>query len=128
MSNESVLEAPAFRVTLPGGEEHRIVADDEPTAKRLLREKLEIVRLPAGCKVEPWEKVLVETPDPAPAPRPAKRSSGRSPWKSLEGKERGEYLLSHITIPDRAHTTESRHDGESRADFVRRVYGLEDAS
>jgi hypothetical protein len=50
-----VLETPAFRLTLPGGESHRIVATDGAAARKLLRSKLELSRLPAGVTVEPWE-------------------------------------------------------------------------
>lgn len=64
------------------------------------------------------EKLAADTVAPS---RPKK--AAESVWKSWPNPEKLEYLLSKITIPDRAHTDEQRLPGEKRADFLRRVYG-----
>jgi hypothetical protein len=137
MTTDSVLEAPAFRIVLPDGEAHRVVAPDEASAKRALRSKLEITRLPAGCKVEPWEAkepVLVdaealkldlsgvrETPETPPATKRAKAS--KVVWKDFAPAEKARHLLEHQTLPDRSWTDEPRLDGEKRSDFIVRLLG-----
>ena len=45
----------------------------------------------------------------------------RPRWQDLSPAEKVEYLLSHITISDRAWTTEPRYKGERREAFIRRV-------
>lgn len=44
-------------------------------------------------------------------------------WKSFPNAEKLEFLLGKTTIPDSAHTTKKRHKGETRPDFLGRIYG-----
>lgn len=47
----------------------------------------------------------------------------KSTWKDLSRAKKRDYLLEHPTVPDAAHTDEKREKGESRTDFIRRIYG-----
>lgn len=58
----------------------------------------------------------------------AKSSTAKAPsWRDLEGEELGRYLLEHKTISDKLHTKKSRHKGEDRETFIRRIYGLDES-
>jgi ribonuclease HII len=59
--------------------------------------------------------------EPVEESRPKKSAS--PDLKSLPNPEKLEYLLEKTTIPDRVHTDEQRLPKESRADFLRRIYG-----
>jgi hypothetical protein len=86
------------------------VSDDGEVEKLSDSEALEVAR--------EAEKLAGETVAP---PRPKK--AAKSDWRSWPNPEKLEYLLSKITIPDRAHTDEQRLPGERRADFLQRIYG-----
>ena len=86
------------------------VSDDGQVKKLSDSEALEVER--------DAEKLAGETVAP---PRPKK--AAKSDWRSWPNPEKLEYLLSKITIPDRAHTDEQRLPDERRADFLRRIYG-----
>lgn len=44
-------------------------------------------------------------------------------WRELSKSKKLAFLLAHPTIADSAHTDEKRLDGESRSDFLKRIYG-----
>ena len=64
----------------------------------------------------------VETLGDAVAPSRPKKTA-KVDWKSWPNPEKLEYLLSKITVADCVHTNEQRLPGETRADFLRRIYG-----
>lgn len=151
VTTAAVLSAPAFRITLPGGESHRIPAESETEARRVLRDRLEITRLPAGCVVVPWEGTgPVEAPEALEVPElpvaasgvqgsssssssPAKKAGkGGAAWKSLPDAELAAYLLDHVTLGDTqwSHRAggKSRRKGEKRDAFIRRVLLGEEAA
>lgn len=128
----AVADSPVFRATLPGGESHRIQADDEAAARRLLRTKLEVGRLPAGVTFEPYvpagptqdAEATLKVPDLSDVTRPAKSGKGsKAAWKEFPPAEKARHLLDHQTLPDRSWTDEARLPKESRAEFIVRVLG-----
>jgi hypothetical protein len=64
------------------------------------------------------------TGEPQSERRPTMAKKDKAPeWKTFSRAKKRDWLLSHPTIPDAAHTAEKREKGESRSDFIRRIYG-----
>src|SRR4051812_35935591 len=109
---------PTFMLQLPGEIAfHEVVADDLVLAKKKLRDKLKLKRLPAGVQViessVPNAEVaaqLLRENEKAPKTAMAKKPS----WKDLPPGEKLQHLLKTPTIPDKAHTDRKREKGESR--------------
>jgi hypothetical protein len=125
-----------------------VEAADEAAAKKVLREKMGLKRLPKGLKIAQLDahqaaetpvshpgQVLQDqiaadiaaSPDtPAETPltqgKPKSSSKKKVEWKSLPNPEKLAHLLATPTISDGAHTDEKRLEKESRSDFLQRIY------
>lgn len=72
----------------------------------------------SDSQIPPTAKLGAEPAVPSRA-----QQASTAEWKSWPNPEKLEHLLNKITIPDRVHTDERRLPGETRADFLRRIYG-----
>jgi len=127
MPVEEVGDSTRFAVVIPTGAEAAALRVPK-RVRNLLRIDIYVVSDDGQVEMLSDSEALPIEREPdnlarATVARSRPKKASKAEWMSWPNPKKLEHLLSKITIPDSVHTDEQRLPGETRADFLRRIYG-----